>query len=50
MKPTVSKINTTHYRPQVHCHHTHQTHNNHADFIDNDIGSIFREDVYDNID
>ena len=53
MKPTVSKINATCYRPQVHRCRAHQTYNDHADFIDNDhddIGSIFGEEVYNNID
>ena len=53
MKLTVSKINTTRYRPQVHRCHTHQMYNDHADFIDDnhdDIISIFGEEVLHNID
>ena len=53
MKPTVSKINATRYRPQVHRRRAHQTHDDHADFIDDDhddIISIFREEVLHNID
>ena len=53
MKLMVSKINTTRYRLQVHRRHAHQTDDNHADFIDddhNDIGTIFGEEVYNNID
>ena len=53
MKPKVSKISATRYRPQVHRRHAHQMYDNHADYIDNDhddIISIFGEEVLHNID
>jgi hypothetical protein len=53
MKLTVSKINATRYRPQVHRRRAHLTFNTHADFIDDDhddIVSIFGEEVLHNID
>ena len=54
MKPKVSKINATHYRPQVHRRRAHQMYDDHADYIDDDdhddIVSIFGEEVLHNID
>jgi hypothetical protein len=46
----VSKINATCYRPQVHRHHAHQTFDDYTDFIDDDVATIFRDEVCDNID
>src|SRR5580700_1717580 len=52
-RPTVSKINATRYRPQVHRRRAHQMYDNHTDFIDDDyddIVSTFGEEVLHNID
>ena len=57
-KLMVLKISATHYQLQVHCCCTHQTDNDSVDYIDNDslyndhnnVGTIFGEEVYNNID